>query len=413
MKYLMNAAIWNNGRAFTSLATHQLKKVIPLPAFKESLENSQSWEKTILSIIPLIDVRKNETELHQTIRAEKDDEAICLIQHGANYYQPNDVGITSLHLVCAKGKENVLLSMIQQEYLKSKYRKSWLKHKMFYRGLDLKIKDNNDQTPLHHAAALSSEATLEMLLDEDINRTRRVIQLNCNDKHLQTPLHIAAANPNPDVLKAFLEYPKLEVTALDSKDKNGFTPLHWAVLINSKANVNALKVKKANLKAQASKEQAKKGLLGYLQDKLPNKLPPLWLALELRRFDLIPTLIENKEDLFDVVSSDGFNAIHLAAYYGNKNLLDKLIARFGCMLILQSVDILGRQIMHSAARNGQLDMIKTLVSIGANVDPLDSQGNLPLHLASQSNHTKVVKYLCQIDRKQFQEYQKLTRELDL
>ncbi len=388
MKHLMNAAIWNNGQAFDILSG--------LPASNESLDNSQPWESTILTLIPLIEVKKNETQLHQAIRSEIDDDAINLIKHGANYYQPNGVGITPFHLACAKGKNNVLFSMIQQEYWKSKDRKSWLKHKIFYRGLDLTIKDNNDQTPLHHAAGLSSEATLKILLDEDINFTGRAIKLNCKDNHLQTPLHIAAANPNSEVLKAFLEYPRVEVNVLDSKDKNGFTPLHWAVLINSKANVIALKAKKANLKAQSNKEQVKRGLLGYLQDKLPTKLNPLWLALELRRFDLISELITNKDDLLDVVSSDGFNAIHLAAFYGNVDLLDKLIMRFGNMTVLQSEDVLGRQCIHTAARNGQLDMIKTLVSKGANVNPLDREGNLPLHLASQENHSEVVKYLCQI-----------------
>ncbi|XP_051964960.1 cyclin-dependent kinase 4 inhibitor C-like [Xyrauchen texanus] len=55
---------------------------------------------------------------------------------------------------------------------------------------------------------------------------------------------------------------------------------------------------------------------------------------------------------------------------------------FGCLTI-----------SHDAARDGYLDTLQVLVMNGADVNLLDSKGNLPLHLAAQEGHLGVVQYL--------------------
>ena len=50
-------------------------------------------------------------------------------------------------------------------------------------------------------------------------------------------------------------------------------------------------------------------------------------------------------------------------------------------------------ILHDAARDGYLDMVKVLLSHGANANLKDDRGYLPVHLAEQEGHTEVVKLL--------------------
>ncbi|TRY88661.1 hypothetical protein DNTS_025682 [Danionella cerebrum] len=55
--------------------------------------------------------------------------------------------------------------------------------------------------------------------------------------------------------------------------------------------------------------------------------------------------------------------------------------------------ILGLTITHDAARDGYLDTLQVLAQNGADVNLLDNEGNLPLHLAAREGHLDVVQYL--------------------
>lgn len=53
----------------------------------------------------------------------------------------------------------------------------------------------------------------------------------------------------------------------------------------------------------------------------------------------------------------------------------------------------GLTVSHDAARDGYLDTLQVLVQNGADVNLLDNDGNLPLHLAAREGHLDVVQYL--------------------
>ncbi|XP_034439015.1 cyclin-dependent kinase 4 inhibitor C [Hippoglossus hippoglossus] len=53
----------------------------------------------------------------------------------------------------------------------------------------------------------------------------------------------------------------------------------------------------------------------------------------------------------------------------------------------------GRTVTHDAAREGSVDTVRALMRAEANVNLVDDQGNLPLHLASKGGHLRVVQLL--------------------
>ncbi|XP_030640214.1 cyclin-dependent kinase 4 inhibitor C [Chanos chanos] len=60
--------------------------------------------------------------------------------------------------------------------------------------------------------------------------------------------------------------------------------------------------------------------------------------------------------------------------------------------------IRGLTITHDAARDGYIDTLQVLVEHGADVNILDSEDNLPLHLAAREGHLRVVRFLFQWTR---------------
>ncbi|XP_044216787.1 cyclin-dependent kinase 4 inhibitor C [Thunnus albacares] len=53
----------------------------------------------------------------------------------------------------------------------------------------------------------------------------------------------------------------------------------------------------------------------------------------------------------------------------------------------------GLTVTHDAAREGFVDTVRVLLDHGADVNLVDDQGNLPLHLAARQGHLEVVQLL--------------------
>eukprot|EP00064_Thunnus_orientalis_P014051 superscaffoldBa00002389_g14092 len=53
----------------------------------------------------------------------------------------------------------------------------------------------------------------------------------------------------------------------------------------------------------------------------------------------------------------------------------------------------GLTVTHDAAREGFVDTVRVLLDHGADVNLVDDQGNLPLHLAARQGHLEVVQML--------------------
>ncbi|XP_047336713.1 protein VAPYRIN-LIKE-like [Impatiens glandulifera] len=114
------------------------------------------------------------------------------------------------------------------------------------------------------------------------------------------------------------------------------------------------------------------------------------LAVQSGKIDCVKILIDSGNYVIDH-SSDRF--LHDAAVNSDRvDLIELLLSRFPDT-DLNSVDSKGRTPLHAAAIHGRVDIIKTLISHGADTDAMDGKGWTPLHCTAAEGHTEAAKIL--------------------
>ena len=224
-----------------------------------------------------------------------------------------------------------------------------------------------------------------------------------------TPLHIAAS-------KGYKEVAELLVTNdadVNTKD-NGSTPLHMAAQFGHKAIVELLINKVADVNA--------KGELGET---------PLHSAAADGEKEIVELLIVAGADV-NVRDKEGYNSLHRATYERHKNIVELLIAKgtdvnaktnqgetpLDMAVYMAGVsgdnnkiaDLLrkhgGKTIhlqynsLHEAAEAGGIEEVKKLLDLGRDInlmDGTDKTGNVyhwtPLHFAAKEDHKEVAELL--------------------
>ena len=84
--------------------------------------------------------------------------------------------------------------------------------------------------------------------------------------------------------------------------------------------------------------------------------------------------------------------LHLAAYYGWKDIIINLITKYKCDTNFRDTD--GHTPLHHAAKNGHLEVLTYLIN-EQHCDPMtrDNDGNTPLHIACNNGRDEIVRYL--------------------
>jgi ankyrin repeat protein len=139
------------------------------------------------------------SDLHQAILSGSVPRARFLIQKGASISERRGIYGSALHLACQEQRSEFVELILGQD------------------GIDVNLKDDYGNTPLHVACRGRPEAA-ELLL------AHNGIDVNSKAGNGETPLHVACRG-HPEAVKLLLAHNGIDV---NSKAGNGGTPLHVA-----------------------------------------------------------------------------------------------------------------------------------------------------------------------------------------
>jgi len=251
------------------------------------------------------------------------------------------------------------------------------------------MRGNSDSSEIYDAATNGDLKRVKSLLEENPN------VVFSKDHEGLTPLHYAVLNGNKDTAE-FLLSSKAEV---NSKDYDGKMPLHYAASEGYKEIVDFLLVNKAEINAR---------------DKF-DKMPLHYAASEGHK-EIVEFLLDNKaeinaRDIFDKMP------LHYATYEGHEDVVE-LLRRYGGqeseglhlaagegdlgkikLLLTSGADVnakelgLGASALLCASQAGHYMVAQALIENGADVNASNKLDQMPLHLAANHGHKDLVELL--------------------
>ncbi|KAL0280589.1 UNVERIFIED_CONTAM: hypothetical protein PYX00_001841 [Menopon gallinae] len=228
---------------------------------------------------------------------------------------------------------------------------------------DVDHADKSGRTPLWAAASMGHSAVVELLLFWGC-------YVDSIDHEGRTVLSVAAAQGNTDVVRQLLD------RGLDEqhRDNSGWTPLHYA------AFEGHIEVCEALLEAGAKVDEPDNDGKG-----------PLMLAAQEGHGALVESLLEVHGAPPDQRAHDGKTALRLAALEGHYDVVRTLLSH-GADVNIKDAD--GRSTLYILALENRLPMARYILEHGkADVESKDSEGRTPVHVSAWQGHCEMVSLL--------------------
>lgn len=264
--------------------------------------------------------------------------------------------------------------------------------------------DPNEQnilgwTPLHCATATmaptdtGAETLLQGTTDKDVK-----------DRDGRTPLHWAVLSGNIPWVEALLRVGSDK----NSKDKNGRTPLHLAIWKGQSSVVQILLSEGAdpdamidsidfplhwavlNGKRQLVETLLKAGADKDIKDQSENSRTPLFLAFVKGHKDIATVLLENGADT-ESRDASGWTVLHWAILKGSPDDAEMLIKTKS--VDIDATDPKGRTPLLLAISMRRISLAKMLLEKGADPDVLPDNGECALYPAAAGGDLEVVELL--------------------
>jgi ankyrin repeat protein len=115
-------------------------------------------------------------------------------------------------------------------------------------------------------------------------------------------------------------------------------------------------------------------------------------AAGLGRADRLAELLRADAGVATAFASDGFTALHLAAFFGGTEAARLLLERSALPNVV-SRNQLHVMPLHSAAAGSHLGVARLLVAAGADVNATQRHGYTPLHAAAQNGNVELTELL--------------------
>ena len=231
---------------------------------------------------------------------------------------------------------------------------------LLQRGVEVNATDQDGHTPLFLAARGGHLHVFRLLVDAAAATTTR--------DRLQgfTPLHVAARRGHNNVVVALLLE---EGVNADDEDDEGLTPLSWAVVGGHVSVVDSL----LSAGAEISRRPLGTDPLFHVAVSLCGD------TAATRRRGVVASLLKGGADL-RTVDAKGRTALHVAAERGHTEVTNMLL---DAGADLRSVNLEGRIPLHGAVSFGHVATTRILLGAGSNIESRIPEHNFtPLHMAA-------------------------------
>lgn len=253
---------------------------------------------------------------------------------------------------------------------------------LLLRGASCRTKTASGETPLHFAAATNSYQIIRLLVVgiDSVSMPKipsdqlADIEAKTNDK--RTALHVAVYSRQSSAVDELL----ILGSDYNAKTADGDTPLHHAALRNSLEIALALINKGASVSARG-----------------PRQATPLHYAAYRGHVDMVKFLVTNDKSMADLEerTHSGDTILHLAAYFGHTKLAVQLLKNLNFKIDLVNKN--GETALHQAAAQGKEDVLRELLSFGADFSIRSRSGQTARQMAERSHHSDCTKRLVRLE----------------
>lgn len=236
--------------------------------------------------------------------------------------------------------------------------------------LDFFIEEQNMQYDIFTAAAKGYTATVRYFIE------RKVKPVNSADSSGWTPLHRAAYNNRLETVKFLVNEKGAKVNISNKRNSSPLTPLHAAAEEGHTEIVKYLVEKGGDFNSRDSYGRT-----------------PLYWAADNGHLNITKFLIDEKKADLNQQDNDGNTLLHAAAWNGQLNIVKYLVDEKKINVNIRDKDKGFTPISEAIQRNN-IHVFRHLIEApNINVNIPDNSNVTPLHYAAQKGYLEIVKSL--------------------